>query len=190
MSAAMFAIVIIRGLFFHNLFCALTHASTSALSPCCSLQALSRAWRRLGCDELGQKLCPSVWPGNQCSLAGLSRAHFKSHLCLCIWFNYPLQMSAWTLPSVPWQFSSSNCMIAPLKQLIWPSSVSLRLYPLFPFVLNYMYCFPHFKKKRGVFSIIKVILYMLFKRKKWKVLESKKMRTNSARVPPPRDNHH
>ena len=29
---------------------------------------------------------------------------------------------------------------------------------------------------------------MFFKRKKWKVLESKKI-TKSARVPPPRDNH-
>ena len=47
-------------------------------------------------------------------------------------------MSAWMLPSVPWQFSSSNCMIAPLKCVLswFGSSVSLCLYPLFPFVLT------------------------------------------------------
>ena len=72
MSAALFAIVIMRGLFSHQLFHALTHASTSTLSPFCSLHAPSRAPRRLGCDEVAQELCPSVWPANQHSLLGLS----------------------------------------------------------------------------------------------------------------------
>lgn len=78
MSAALFAIVIIRGLFSHQLFRAVTHASASTLSPFCSLQAPSRAPRRPGYDEVGQGLCPSVWPANQRSLLGLSRACFTA----------------------------------------------------------------------------------------------------------------
>lgn len=116
--------------FSHNLLCTLTQLSTSAGSPAVAPGAPSRAQRGPGCYEVGQSLCPSVWSGKQRSLLGLSRAGFKGHLCLCIWFNYPLQMSAWTLPSVPWQFSSPNCMIAPLKRVLswFGSSVSPRLY--------------------------------------------------------------
>lgn len=127
------------------------------VEPSCSLQAPSGAQRSPGWDEAGRELCPSVWPGKQHSLPGLSRVCFKGHLCLCIWFNYPLQMSAWTLPSVPWQFSSSNGMIAPLKRVLswFDSSASLCLYPLFPFTLNYICCLLHFLKKRCFFFYYK-----------------------------------
>lgn len=156
--------------FSHNLFCTLTQPSTSARSPAAvappshptpdpgSQQGLrgGQAARRWG-----QRLCPSVWPGKQLSLLGLSRACFKGHLCLCIWFNYPLQMSAWTLPSVSWQFSSPNCMIAPLKRVLssFGSSVSPCLYPV-SFYLK-LHLLLSVLSKKGVLPIIKVILYML-----------------------------
>jgi hypothetical protein len=92
---------------------------------------------------------PCLGPGKQPSLHGLSRVCFKGHLCLCLSFRYPLQMSAWTLPSVAWQFSGPNCLIAPLKCVLswfWLLCVSLCLYLLFPFISNSIACFPYFKK--------------------------------------------
>lgn len=107
MSTAIFFGVISRNLFLLQLH----------LCPLWALLQPPGLWQ--GSEEVGlwqreQGFSPSVCL-NKPSPVGLSRACLKGQLCLCIWFCYPLQMSAWMLPSVPWQFSSPHCMIAPPK---------------------------------------------------------------------------
>lgn len=149
MSSCLFAIVIIRvssptSSFTPSHMQAHPHWALSAASgPQAGLQG---GWAAMRWDR---ELLSSVWPASQRSLLGPSQEPASKPLVFCIWLNYPLQMSAWMLPSVPWQFSSSNCMIAPLKCILswFGSSVSLCLYPLFPFILNYILLTPLLEKE-------------------------------------------